>query len=216
MSGAGELHELDPVPGLPEYLPDGERILWQGQPDWWSLCRRAFHIYLLIGYFAGLVVFSLITPGSETGSALVVGIALTLLLGAVAAATFMLLALLICRTTIYTITNQRVVMQFGVALPINLNLPFSQIESAGHRNYSDGTGDIPLQLSGENRVAYLLLWPHARPWRVKRPEPMLRCLRDSVATSELLAHALTDYHSDETRTEPLASPLAARSPVSTP
>ena len=27
-------HEFEPVPGLPETLPEGESMLWQGKPGW--------------------------------------------------------------------------------------------------------------------------------------------------------------------------------------
>jgi len=32
-------YEYEPVPGLPQRLPQGERILWQGAPDWQTLAR---------------------------------------------------------------------------------------------------------------------------------------------------------------------------------
>lgn len=192
-----ELHELDPVRGLPEYLPEGEAIIWQGQPRWWSLCRRVFHIEIVSAYFLLLVVWDFISPPPDQGQSLWIGIGLTLFFGALAVATFMGLAALMSRTTIYTITNRRVAMQFGVALPINLNLPFTQIEAAGHRRFRDGTGDIPLQLSRENRIAYLVLWPHARPWRISRPEPMLRCLPDSAAIAAVLSRALQEFHGQQ-------------------
>jgi len=35
---------FDPVKGLPEHLPQGEVMLWQGSPHWQSLALRAFHI----------------------------------------------------------------------------------------------------------------------------------------------------------------------------
>jgi hypothetical protein len=198
MPGAGELHELDPVRGLPEHLPEGETLLWQGQPEWWSLCRRAFHVGLIGAYFLIVTVWRAASyePAQEQMGLLVV-VALSLLPGVLAVGAFMLLALLICRTTIYSITNRRAVMQFGIALPINLNLPFSRIEGAGHRRYRDGTGDIPLQLGGGERVAYLLLWPHARPWHVRNPQPMLRCLSDSETVAAMLAEALHAFHETE-------------------
>ncbi len=189
-----ELHELDPVRGLPEYLPEGEEILWQGQPRWWSLCRRVFHIDLVVAYFVFLLIWRIVSPSEGQEVSLLMATLMTVLLCTLAVATFMVLARLICRTTIYTITNRRVAMQFGVALPLNLNLPFARVEAAGHRQYRDGTGDIPLQLATEERVAYLLLWPHARPWRVRRPEPMLRCLPDSEEAAGVLAQALENFH----------------------
>ena len=60
-------------------------------------------------------------------------------------------------------------IQFGVALPMTLNIPFRVIGAAALRAYADGTGDIPVALTGGDRIAYLLLWPHARPWRAARP-----------------------------------------------
>ena len=37
-------HESEPIPGLPEKLPDGERILWQGAPSSISLGNKALHL----------------------------------------------------------------------------------------------------------------------------------------------------------------------------
>ena len=34
-------HEFEAAPGLPEKLPQGERILWQGAPDALALARAA-------------------------------------------------------------------------------------------------------------------------------------------------------------------------------
>ncbi len=212
MSGAGELHEVDPIRGLPELLPEGERILWQGQPQWWSLGQRVFHIRLVIVYFVALILWRVVSPGEADPSTMLAGLAVTAALGVAAVGLLMLLAALICRTTIYTVTNRRVAMQLGVALPINLNLPFKHIESAGHGAFRDGTGDIPLRLSMDNHVAYLLLWPHARPWRVRRPEPMLRCVADSAAVAATLATALAQYHGGgaEATAEPDASATCER------
>ena len=39
-------------------------------------------------------------------------------------------------------------------------------------------GDLALVLRGDTRIAYLHLWPHVRPWRLQRTQPMLRCLPD--------------------------------------
>ena len=94
------------------------------------------------------------------------------------------------RTTVYTITNRRVVMRIGIALPVTFNLPYTQIDGAALRPYEDGTGDIPLQLRDGTRLAYFVLWPHARPWRFSRPEPMLRAVPNAAATAQLLSEAL--------------------------
>jgi hypothetical protein len=51
--------EHEPVRGLPEKLPAGERILWQGTPSWRALAIRAFHARKVALYFAALVVWRL-------------------------------------------------------------------------------------------------------------------------------------------------------------
>ncbi len=43
---------FEPIRGLPEMPPEGERILWQGSPDWRALAWRVFHIREVTFYFA--------------------------------------------------------------------------------------------------------------------------------------------------------------------
>ena len=102
-----------------------------------------------------------------------------------------LLAWLYARTTIFTITTHRVVMRFGVALSMSINIPFRVIAAAGLRTYRDHTGDIPLALTGDDRFAWLHLWPYVRPWRLTKAEPMLRAVPDAGDVAEILAQALT-------------------------
>lgn len=183
---------LVPPRGLPEQLPPGERLLWQGAPGWRTLARRAFHVRGLAAYFGVLLAWSAAssladgTPAAEAAlfTALMVPVAL------VPIALLTLYAWLVGRSTTYTLTNRRVVLKIGLALPMTINLPFSQIEAASMRLNGDGTGDVCLQLHASNRIAYLVLWPHARPWRMARPEPMLRAVPDVGRIGELLAEAL--------------------------
>ena len=101
------------------------------------------------------------------------------------------IGLLIARTSVYTITDRRVVMRIGVVLSITFNLPFKQIESAAVRHRGNaGAGDIVLSLSGADRIAYLHLWPHVRPWQMKRTQPMLRALANVDEVAKVLATAL--------------------------
>lgn len=185
---AGRHQEFEPICGLPEELPAGEQILWQGQPQFWSLARRAYHLVGLTAYFAVLLGWLALnaSPSGLSSVTLAAALALTAL------GLFAVLAWLACRTTVYTITTQRVVMRIGIALQINLNLPFGHILSAQLKAHRDGTGDIPLKLAGDQRIAYLLLWPHARPWRVREPQPMLRSVADAEQVAQLLAQALRD------------------------
>ncbi|MEE4185890.1 MAG: photosynthetic complex putative assembly protein PuhB [Gammaproteobacteria bacterium] len=184
-----ELHELEPIHGLPDALPDGEEILWQGSPDWWSLARRAFHLGLISSYFVGLAVWQLVAEPAGIVPEWAVFL-VPLGLGAAAIGMLALLAWLISTTTVYTITNRRVVMRFGVALPLNLNLPFAKIAAVSYKSFRGGYGDLALDLDGDDRVAYLLLWPYARPWHVRKPQPMLRSLPDSARVADILANAL--------------------------
>ena len=101
-----------------------------------------------------------------------------------------LLAWLNGRATIYTVTNRRLVLRIGVALPMMVNLPFRVVESAALRTFRDGSGDIPLTLDAATRVGYLNLWPHVRPWQIKRPQPALRAVPDVAGVARILSAAL--------------------------
>ncbi len=181
----------EPIRGLPGLLPPGEQIVWQGSPAWRSLARRAMHTYLVGGYFAVLVAWSLINVafGYRTMAAALPGLGITLGVGAAAFSLLTLFGWLSARASIYTITNKRVVLRFGIALPKCINLPFSQIAAAGLEIHGDGTGDLPLSVR-ETRLGYIHLWPHVRPWQVSKPEPMLRSLPEPRAVARILADAL--------------------------
>ena len=178
--------------GLPGPLPPTERILWQGAPTTSGIAVRAFHAQLVAGWFA-LMALAL-GAGTTMNGSFVKAIAVvspTLLAGTAGIGLLMLLGWLVHRTTVYTITSQRIVLHAGIALPVTLNLPFAQIDTAGFHGFSDGTGDIPIQLRDGQKVAYLNLWPHARPWRVARPEPMMRSVPEAAKVANILARALT-------------------------
>jgi len=185
-------HEFEAAVGLPEALPAGEKLLWQGTPDWRVLAREAMHVRLLTWYFAAMLAWrgaTVVLDGGAFGAA-VVAMAWLLPLVLLALGMLNLLAWLVSRTSVYTITNKRVVMRIGIVLTITFNLPYRSIESAGLRLNKDGTGDIALVLAASDRIAYLHLWPHVRPWQVKRPQPMLRAIPDSARVSALLVDAI--------------------------
>ena len=138
-----------------------------------------------------MITFNALSNG---GSALDAGVAALWLLPLVivALAVLTLMAWLISRTSVYTITDKRVVMRVGVVLSITFNLPYSQVESAGLRTHADGSGDVTLLLNNTDHIAYVHLWPHARPWHVRRTQPMLRALPDARLVASLLSAALAD------------------------
>jgi PH (Pleckstrin Homology) domain-containing protein len=188
--------DYEPVRGLPAHLPPGEKVLWQGAPTWRSIARHAMHVPI-IGAYLGAVLVWRIASGlvlSQSLATIGVSVAWLAVLGGATIGFLLIVARLVEHTTLYTITTHRVVMRIGVAFTISLNVPFRIIEAAAFRDHRDGTGDIPLQLNGEGRISYLHLWPHARPWKLARPEPMLRCVRYPLAASEVLAEALTAFN----------------------
>ncbi len=185
-------HEFEAAYGLPEALPAGEKLLWQGTPDWRTLARDAMHVRLLAVYFAAMLSWraavALLDGGGWLGA--LASIQLLVPLTLIALALLCGLAWLVSRTTAYTITNKRVVMRVGIVLTVTFNIPFTHIQSAGLRPRGAGIGDIVLSLAGNDQIAYVHLWPHARPWHVKRTEPMLRALPNAQAVAQLLAQAL--------------------------
>lgn len=188
-------HDMEPIPGLPEELPEGERILWQGTPDWRALAVRAYHLKLVGLYFAALALWT-VAAGFADGldAAAVTQNVLTLgVPGLLGGGVLLLMAWLTARTTIYTLTDHRIVMRFGMALPMVVNVPFNIVTGAGAKFHADGTVDIPLALRDGNRLGFVVLWPHARPWRLRRPEPMLRNLPDGQRVAQRIADALAAH-----------------------
>lgn len=180
------------IDGIYDPLPEGERVLWQGAPDWRRLAVTAFHVRKVSLYFGILLAWKIVADVYD-GSPLAEAAAGSVWLAALAAAAVGLLALLAwlsARTSIYAVTNRRVFLRIGIALPIFVNLPFDGIDAASLRVDADGSGDIPLRLKGGVRLAYLHLWPHARAWRLRNPEPTLRSVPDAAVVARILARAL--------------------------
>ena len=173
-------------------LPQGESILWQGQPTASAFALRVFHLRLVAAYF-GLLFLGRVAVGMLDDQPLqdVLASASRVFIPAVISLVILGgLAVLYSRTTRYTITNRRVLLQFGAVLPMTLNVPLAQVASAGLKTYSDGSGDIPLALITEKRLSILLLWPHLRPWRLNQVEPMLRSVPQARVVADTLAKAL--------------------------
>jgi hypothetical protein len=213
-------HEFEAQFGLPEALPAGEKLLWQGQPLPGLVARRIFHVPALVAYFVLMLAWriaSLVHDGTPWFEAVRSSMVL-LLLAATAIAIVVALARLTASTTVYTLTDRRVVMRVGVVLTVTYNLPLRQVDAANLLPLGQGTGEIALTLKGDTRIAYLHLWPHARPWQLTRPQPMLRCLPEAEAVAQKLvaawslANAQPAQPAPAVNAEPHALPLpAARS-----
>ena len=206
-------HDYEPIPGLPGLLPKDERILWQGSPDWRMLARTAYHTRLVTGYFGLLAAWSLIAAivRGVHGLSDLSGVALTAMFGIVAVGLLNLLAWGAARTTLYTLTNRRIVLRIGVAFSKCINLPLTLVGNVGLALHADGSGDLPLALTGTRKLGYLALWPHARPWRVATPEPMLRAVPHASDVAALIARACLAVNPQGQVTPPAAitTPTAA-------
>ncbi|MDA9689096.1 photosynthetic complex putative assembly protein PuhB [Betaproteobacteria bacterium] len=183
----GHTHEFEPTFGFPESLPASEKVLWQGSPCAWLIARRIFFLPHLFIYFLILSCMALIFNSEAlTLKDVIIKFMSYMSLGMVAI--FLLLAIshLISSTTVYSITDKRVVMRIGIVLNLSLNIPFSKIETAACKEYQDKSGDISIKLVPDNKIAYLHLWPHCRPWFFSAPRPRLSCLKDvEVVASRL-------------------------------
>ena len=180
---------------MPGRLPAGETLLWQGAPDVRTLLVRVFHVRVMAAYFALLLVASAAVAAHHGASGAAVGLVVLHRAGLVAAL-FVLVgayAWAINRSTTYSITSHRVVISAGMALPLSFNLPFARIDAAGLRTYPGGAGDLTLRLLPGEKLSYFVMWPHARPWRMARTEPMLRCVPDAAVASAILADALAAH-----------------------
>lgn len=198
-------HEIEPVRGLPGHLPAGEAIVWQGAPEWRSLARRAFGTRLVAAYFALLALWALASVSNGRWQ----GVEITLALGAVALGLLHALAWASARSTVYTLTNRRIVLRVGIAVPKCINLPLSLVEAVDLASHRDGTGDIALRLAGSAKLGIVALWPHARPWMILRPQPMLRGIADAGTVAALVSRACLAVNPDGRIT---AVPAASTTP----
>ncbi len=184
--------DIEPVRGLPQLLPEGERMLWQGAPRWQDLAVHAFHVRKVLWYFIAIALIQAAwryADGSTLAGATKPFLWL-IPMGLVASGVLAALAYASASTTVYTMTTKRLVMRIGMAYSVTLNVPFKQVDGASIRLFANGSGDIPLKLAAGERVAYILLWPHARPFHFRNPQPALRCIPEADKVATLLAAAL--------------------------
>ncbi|MEO1611236.1 MAG: photosynthetic complex putative assembly protein PuhB [Pseudomonadota bacterium] len=198
----------EPIPGLPEELPEDETILWQGRPQTWALARDALAIRPVAAWFAALAIWRMAVAAESGGLAdIAYAASWMVLLGGITCGLLLLTAWVQARETVYTITNKRVAMRIGAALTVTFNLPFRQIENAGVAARRDGTGTLAMELKPTARLNYFICWPHVRPWRMSRTEPALRSIPDIRKVAKIFAEAA------ETR---VAQPELERTPQSNP
>ena len=181
---------VEQIEGLPELLPKGEVILWQGRPNWLRLTIESLNLWWVIGYFGLLAAWRFLSVIDYMPFGTAISASIPFLFVAA------FVGLLLCgvgyiqaKETLYTITNRRVVMRIGAALTLTLNLPFTKIDNAAVAKKRGGFGNIAFETSGDTKFSYFVLWPHARSWYFGKPQPTLKCIPDIEKVSSILGEA---------------------------
>lgn len=179
------------VRGVSEALPPGERILWEGAPNARALARHLFFMRPLSAYLGAMVLWWVAVNRTQVNTETfwaTLGIQLMLVGGVLGGA--WLLSRAIANGTTYAITDRRIVMRFGVIFPLTINVPLHYVEGASAREFSDRTGQIAVQLTKKESIAWIVLFPHVRPFEFSQPQPLLRGLTDPVKVGEILRAAV--------------------------
>ena len=182
----------EPFPGLPENLPDGEAVLWQGSASPKALILHAFHVRGVAIYFGiAVLVRTGIALGQGTGLFPALGTGAVIAgLGAFTVGVLSLMGWAMARRSLMTITTRRVVFRHGVGIRKYVNVPFGDIVAIGLRQHGRGVGDIALTTDGKSPVPYFHLWPFARPLRITKTVPLMRSLPDVQSVAQVLVGAM--------------------------
>ncbi|MGH1574779.1 photosynthetic complex putative assembly protein PuhB [Methylobacterium sp. P31] len=191
-------------------LEPGERILWQGRPTASALRQHLLKVRWLAAYLAGLLAWKLVLIVRVRGvrPQEVFDTATLLMQGAVLIGLVTYFAWALARSTTYTLTDLRLVIRHGIALPGTVDIPLRAVRSVAVRVRSDGTGDVALTVREGAGIGYSKLWPHVRGLSLSRPVPMLRGLRDAALLSTRLARQLDAPLPLPSRQDVTADPVA--------
>lgn len=221
MSGHDDF-AVEPVPGLPKRLPEGEAMLWQGSPDWRAFAMNAFHlrkIGIYLGILVGWQVLTAVYDGRTMAETVSRGVLFTALavvaLGIVAGA-----AWLYAKSCLYTITSRRLVIRHGAALPVTVNIPYALVDGVDVQPLANGRGNIAVTLKHGERASLVALWPSIRQWYWRQPQPSFRCVPNATEVARLMARAIAQTAEGEVKAvvdrpardsgmEPLAGAAAA-------
>lgn len=211
--GTGAVHPSRVHRPLP-----GERVLWQGRPSWRAVARDVLHIRLVALYLGGMLVWGAAddrAAGLGRGQAVMAAMP-SMVLGLAVLGACVAFAWAIARTTRYTVTSERCLIEYGIALEATLSVPWRRVAAVSLALSRDGTGSIPLTLKPGQEVSALKLWPHLRLRRcgLGRAEPMLRGVPDAARVGELVARAVRAVSPG--RVTPLPDLAGAAPPVTTP
>jgi hypothetical protein len=178
--------------GLPDHLPEGERLLWQGRPDWMRMAIDAYHVRKVAIYFAAVILGQAVyrLGQGESFASAFGNLHILLACAAAACGILALIAYASARTTRYALTSKRALMRIGIALPINVNIPYAKVDGVVLALTGGGCGTICFKPDKGTRLAYFLLWPHAKPWSLSKPQPAFRNIANAEGVATLLVQAM--------------------------
>lgn len=199
------------IRGVAHALPEGERLLWQGEPVPSLVAKHVFHRWLVVGYFVAVLGWWLVGAwGTVEADAFLPMLGMRLGLAALVLGTVEFLARTVARTTVYAITSERLVLKIGMVLPMSINIPFSKVQNAAVGRFRDGSGQIVLTMVPGNRLAYIALWPHCRVFQINQPQPVLRGLANPDEVATILRDAVLAQGGDEVRVDSGSSAVTPR------
>ena len=166
-------------------IPNGEAILWKGRPSLWGFSWNLFGLKWITLYLSMLSIVSVARFfASDFYTAFYVDFLPFFLSGIFASIILIGLAATQTYSTVYIITENRVIIKTGAALSFLISMPFKKIKEVNLQKRGASIGTISFELLSEKRVPYISCWPSVRPWKFKRTQPAFSCIGsvDEVAT----------------------------------
>lgn len=137
--------------------PSKEETLWQGSPSWKLLSGRV--IALVVAAFGIPILFHLLARGSDDPSIATIGWIITVPLVLVLGIS-LIVGLMVLRSTRYTITNQRMLMEKGVFSKhvdeIDMRLIDDSQFTQGFLHRILGIGQVTVMSSDKNTPVYVM------------------------------------------------------------
>ena len=177
--------KFEALKNILDAIPNGESILWKGRPSLWGFSWNLFGLEWITLYLSMLSIVSVARFfASDFYTAFYVDFLPFFLSGIFASIILIGLAATQTYSTVYIITENRVIIKTGAALSFLISMPFKKIKEVNLQKRGASIGTISFELLSEKRVPYISCWPSVRPWKFKRTQPAFSCIGsvDEVAT----------------------------------
>jgi hypothetical protein len=196
--------EIDRLPDeVGKSIPLGEKIYWNGKPNWKSFGYHAFGVKYFSIYFFVCALYSVSQIDSSFSfGAFFIKYAPYLISGILAGMILLFLAYLSARHTCYVITEKRIVIRTGVALVFLLNMPLKNILSIDMKALTKGQGNVIFKVQSKKRIPYLSCWPSVKSGSFLEPIPAFRSIRDIEKIGKLISEiAILNREENATKVE---------------